>query len=246
MANLSKKKVMIFAAGLGTRLQPITNSIPKALVEVNNKPLLQYALEHLKQHQVTDVVINVHHFANLMVDFLEKHQNFGLNITISYENDELLETGGGLWKAKSYFNDVDDFIVCNADILCDIDLTAMVDFHQKNNCLATLAVSTRKSSRNLLFDDANQLKGWKNNKTEATISVVENSTLLQPFAFDGFHVISTKIFDFPYNEKKFSITDWYLSLCKEQQIMAYLYQSNYWFDIGTKEKLATANNYFNH
>lgn len=246
MVSLSKKKAMIFAAGLGTRLQPLTNTIPKALVEVNNKPLLQWTIEHIKQHHITDVIINVHHFGNLIVDFLGKHQNFGLNITISYENDELLETGGGLWKTKSFFNDVDCFLVCNADILCDIDLTEMFLFHHQHQALATLAVSSRKSSRNLLFNDANELKGWQNNKTEETKLVEDINTKLHPFAFDGFHIISSNIFNFPYSEKKFSITDWYLNLSKENSIKAYSYFANYWFDIGTKEKLELANNYFNY
>ncbi|MGB1243748.1 MAG: sugar phosphate nucleotidyltransferase, partial [Chitinophagales bacterium] len=159
-------KAMIFAAGLGTRLRPLTNDKPKALVEVNGKPLLEIVILQLKRYGFRDIVVNVHYFAKQIIRFLEAKNNFGIHIQISDESDLLLETGGGLQKAKHFLcSDDEPFLVHNVDILSDINLKALYQSHLEGSPLATLVVRNRKTSRYLLFDETNRLCGWKNVKT---------------------------------------------------------------------------------
>jgi len=238
-------KAMIFAAGLGTRLRPLTNHKPKALVEVNGTPLLEIVIQRLKQHGFTNIVVNVHYFAKQIIRFLEAKNNFDIQISISDETDLLLETGGGLLKAKPFFEGADNepFLVHNVDILSDIDLAALYQYHLQNNPLATLVVRNRKTSRYLLFDEENQMCGWKNVKTGEVRMMRESALSLQPnaLAFSGIHVISPSIFQYmPEQESAFSIIETYLQAAKTQKIMAYPSDGSNWLDVGKPESLAQA------
>ena len=244
---------MIFAAGLGTRLKPLTDNCPKALIEVGGKPMLQIVIEHLIKYGFNNIIINIHYLGNQITAFLEQHDNFGINITISDETNEILETGGGLWKAKDFFKDAQPFLVCNADILTNINLKKFYEQHLQNNAIATLAVRERNSSRYLLFDNDNVLFGWENIKThEVKIPrkiptaikeqlAAHETYALHEFAFSGYHIISPEIFKHNHREGKFSMIDWYLDLCKHHTIKAFQHTDDIWIDIGSQEELAKAN-----
>lgn len=249
-------KAMIFAAGLGTRLRPMTNDIPKALVKIGDKPLLQIVIEHLISFGIHEIVINVHYLAEKIEQFLKANQNFGISISISNESDLLLDTGGGLLKAKDFFvNDKNPFLVCNADIFTNINIDKLLNQHKNNNSLATLAVRERNSSRYLLFDDEGILFGWENTKTEQFIiprkspkKYIQNEHgddvlvqhALHEFAFSGYHIIEPEIFNHITRSGIFSMTDWYLDLCKDNIIKNYIHNNDVWIDIGTIEKVEEA------
>lgn len=227
-------KAMILAAGLGTRLRPLTDSIPKALVEADGKPLLQHALEHLKRFGITDVIINVHHFAGKILEFLEVQGNFGMNIVISDESGELLETGGGVKKAAWFLDNGIPFVVRNVDILSDLDLTRMLHFHQIENPIATLAVRARATSRYFLFDDQNTLCGWENVKTGEK-RICREADQLHPLAFSGIQILQPEIFSWITETGKFSLTEMYLRLTSHHLIKGFIDQSPVWKDAGKKK-----------
>lgn len=235
---------MIFAAGLGSRLKPITNKIPKALVKVNNKELLAHNLEKFKKAGIHQVVINVHHFADQILTFLKQHNNFGLNILISDETELLRDTGGGLRKARELLYDCNQIVIQNVDIFSNIDYQALISVHQKEKALATLAVRNRESSRYFLFDKEKCLRGWKNTKTNEKIIVSESSDL-NSYAFSGIHVIDSKLLKMLPDKDVFSIVKIYLELAQTNNICAYLHDTDYWFDIGSVEKLKRAEEYAN-
>ena len=203
-------KAMIFAAGLGTRFKPWTQRHPKALVLVNGKSLLQRNILYLQQFGITDVMVNVHHFADQVKDSISSNKGWGSRVTVSDETEALHETGGGLKKSAWYF-DRGDFVVINADILTDLDLNSMISYHQKHRPLATLAVMDRETSRYFIFDDNNELCGWRNAKTgeEKIVRTVPNP--IQK-AFSGIHIIDPRIFSLMNRQGKFSIVDIYLDL----------------------------------
>ncbi len=244
---------MIFAAGLGTRLKPLTDTCPKALVSVGGKPMLQHTIEHLIRHGFDEVIVNIHYLGNQIKDFLQQHNNFGIHIEISDETNEILETGGGLLKAQHFFDDAKPFLLCNADVFTNINLIAFYKYHQENKALATLAVRNRKSSRYLLFDDNDILFGWENIKTNAVNiprkipaeikeQLAPHETYpLHEFAFSGYHIISPDIFKHQTRSGVFSMTDWYLDICAQQTILAYHHDDDIWIDIGSPEQLQKAN-----
>ncbi len=235
-------KAMLLAAGLGTRLKPFTLKHPKALALVNGKTVLERNINYLKSFGVTKIVINVHHFAQQIIDFLNEHNNFEIEIEISDETEMVLETGGGILFAKKYLASEEDFIVMNVDILTDFNLTELVEFHQEKNAVASLAVSERKSSRQLLFNKENQLCAWKNFESgEEKISRNENE--LTPFSFSGIQLLSPKIFSLIKQQGKFSIIDAYLDLAKENSILGFEHQAIL-KDIGSVEKIAEAEKIF--
>lgn len=223
-------KAMIFAAGLGTRLKPLTDNLPKALVPINGITLLEYAIEKLKKAGVTGIIINVHYLADKVEVFLKEKNNFGINICLSDEREELLNTGGGLKKALDFFDTV-PFFVYNVDILSNIDLRQMYDSHIENKALATLAVSRRKTSRYLLFNERNELCAWENRKT-AEKKIINSESLLSPLAFSGIQVVSPRIKNHLTENGAFSIIDAYLRLAKMHKIHAYDHTGDLWFDIG--------------
>ncbi len=235
---------MILAAGLGTRLKPFTDSHPKALAIVNGKTILQRNIEFLAKFGITDIIINVHHFANEIIEFLESNKNFGSEITISDESAEVLETGGGLKKAAWFFEDDDaPFVVMNVDVLTDIHLRGMIEQHKKLKPLATLAVTNRHTSRYFLFDEMDLLCGWKNIKTGEQKISREASRYTQK-AFSGIHLISPKIFSLMYMEGKFSMVDLYLELAKTHSIGTFDHNNSKFIDVGKPESILKAESLF--
>jgi len=235
---------MILAAGLGTRLKPFTDKHPKALAIVNGKTILQRNIEYLASFGIKEVIVNVHHFANQIVDLIKENNGFGSNITFSDETNEVLETGGGIKKAEWFFEKDDEpFVVMNVDVLTDMDLKKMILEHQKNNLVATLAVTSRKTSRYFLFDEKNYLCGWENEKTgEKKIS--RNSEKYFQKAFSGIHVISPKIFPLIRMRGKFSMVDVYLELAKTSIITAFDHSNSKFIDVGKPESILKAEEMF--
>jgi len=233
-------RAMILAAGLGTRLRPLTYDRPKALIEINGRTLLQITLERLRQFGVTDVIVNVHHFADMMIDFVQRNHCFGMNIEISRE-DVLLDTGGGLKKAAHFFKpgNSEPFILHNVDVISTIDLRRMIDAHQAGGALATLAVQDRKTSRYLLFDGQQQLVGRK--KAEGDCHVVRPTDNPVALAFSGIHVISPLLLPFLIEDGAFSIIDAYLRLARDgEKIIGFRADEYRWSDLGRLENVAQA------
>ena len=233
-------KAIILAAGLGTRLKTLTSDKPKALVEFRGRTLLENAIEYLKKFGVTDIVINVHHFADLVIDFVNSKNQFGINIIISDERDLLLDTGGGILKASKYLVGNDPFVVYNVDIITDMNLDDVLETHLKSSSLATLCVRDRITSRYLLFNKSNILVGWKNIKSGELITARPELEKAVSFAFSGIHIISPSIFDYISHEGKFSIIDVYLQLAKNHDMSAYNHTDSVWFDMGKFEDMERA------
>ncbi len=237
-------KAMILAAGLGTRLRPLTENRPKALVEVGGRTMLEITLARLRAFGIDEVIVNAHHFADLMVEYLEANDNFGMHIEVSRE-DILLDTGGGLKKAAYFFRDDsghegEPFIVHNVDVLSTIDLQRMVECHIEHQALATLAVQDRKTSRYLLFDDALQLCGRRSGSDSET-EQVRPAQPVHPLAFCGVHVLSPRLLAMLSEEDVFSIITSYLRLsAARERILAFRADEYYWRDLGKPENLAQA------
>jgi NDP-sugar pyrophosphorylase family protein len=229
-------RAMVLAAGLGTRLRPLTDDRPKALVKLGGRPLLDITLSRLRQFGINDVIINAHHFADMLSDNLCAHRNFGMNIEVSHE-DVLLDTGGGLKKAAHFFADSSDpLLLHNVDVLSNIDFRAMLQLHVEQSALATLAVQQRESSRQLLFDGDAQLCGRR--IKGVADELVRPAAQMTPLAFSGIHVISPRIFGLMKEEGVFSIVDTYLRLAGEgEKIAAFRADEYYWRDLGTLESL---------
>ena len=242
-------KAMIFAAGLGTRLRPLTDNMPKALVSVAGRPMLEHVILRLKAAGFTDIVVNVHHFGQQIIDFLQANDSFGVTIHISDERDELLDTGGGIKKARPWLDGSEPFLVHNADILSDIDLRRFYQSHVESGAEATLLVSRRETSRYLLLDNDFQLHGWINKKSGEVKpeGFCYTPDSLNEWAFGGIHVISPSLFcrmeDAAWSGK-FSIIPFYLSVCRETTIKGYPLQDLRWFDIGKPETLREADAYY--
>lgn len=244
---------MIFAAGLGTRLRPLTNDRPKALVEVGGKPMLEHVINHLADAGFDDITVNIHHFGQKIIDFLESKGYFGLNIHISDERQLLLDTGGGILKARKWLDGDEPFLIHNADILTDLDLSAMVDSHKSTGATATLLVKERVTQRYFVFDKDLKLNGWINKKTgetkPGTLSYDERNMIER--AFGGVHVISPDIFPLlekhAKGEEVFSITPFYIEQCSNCDIRGYESPTPYqWLDVGKPETLEEANELFYH
>lgn len=232
-------KAMIFSAGMGTRLSPITQTTPKALAKINGIPLLEIVIKRLIRFGFKELIINVHHFADEIEAFVQSKKKFGVNISFSDERKQLLDTGGGLKHASWFFNDAKPFLVHNVDVLSNIDLKSLIDFHIHSKALATLAVRTRKTSRLLFFNSDNHLCGWENVKTGERKNVFNDLTG-SPFAFSGIQVIDPVIFKLIEEEGKFGIIDVYLGLAKKYPICAYIHDTDMWLDIGNPENLSKA------
>jgi N-acetyl-alpha-D-muramate 1-phosphate uridylyltransferase len=235
-------KAMILAAGLGTRFKPWTDRHPKALALVNGKSLLQRNIVYLQSFGIKEVLVNVHHFADQIRDAIEANNGWGSHITISDETEEVLETGGGLRKAAPYFHE-GLFVLMNVDILTDLDLNAMIKFHTGKNPLATLAVTTRKSSRYFLFDKTAMLSGWRNIKTgEEKISIPVKDPVEK--AFSGIHLISPDIFPLIHRQGKFSIVDVYLEMASSFPILGFDHSGSKLVDVGRPESVEIAEKLF--
>ncbi len=233
-------KGMILAAGLGTRLKPFTDKHPKALATVNGKTLLQRNVEYLHSHGVDEIIVNVHHFADQIVDEIKRLNIDDCKISISDETAEVLETGGGLKKAADFFTgSKEPFVLMNVDILSDLNITQMKDFHLQNNPLATLAVTDRNTSRYLLFTNENTLCGWLNDKTGEQKGLTGNKK-----AFSGIHMISPEIFPLIKEVGKFSMVGLYLRLAKENTIKAFDHSGSKFIDVGKPESIEKAERMF--
>jgi MurNAc alpha-1-phosphate uridylyltransferase len=231
---------MIFAAGLGTRLKPFTDSKPKALVELAGKPLLERAILKLIELKVDRIVINVHHYADMIEDFLRTNNNFGVDIRISDEKEELLDTGGGLKKASDLFIPNATVLIYNVDVFSSLDLSELINFHKLTGSLVSMVMRERTSSRYLYFNQDNQLTGWKNCKTGEIKEARKDMNDSEPLAFSGIHLIDPKLFSLIHEEGKFSIIDLYLRLAKKEKILAFKDSSEIWTDLGKPEDLAWA------
>ena len=232
-------KAMIFAAGLGTRFKPWTDKHPKALALVNGKSLLQRNIEYLQKYNIRDVVVNVHHFADQVVQAVEDNDGWGSNIMISDETNEVLETGGGLWKAKDFLKNEEPFITLNADFLTNLNIDELLAFHTDKKGLISFGVTNRKSSRNLLFDDTNRLCGWKNNTTGEEKIAIKKSGLI-PLAYSCVVVFEQSVFEHIPQRGKFSIIDSYLSLAAEFPIYGFDHSGDKLVDVGKPESVAVA------
>jgi len=240
-------KAMILAAGLGTRLRPLTDDRPKALVEINGRTLLEITLARLRKFGVGKVIVNVHHFADQVVTYLKKNDNFGMHIEISRE-DLLLDTGGGLKKAAWFLRELGGeskdaaFILHNVDVLSAIDLDRMVRLHRDNHALATLAVQERQTPRYLLFDERHQLCGRRSG-LDGIAEIVRSAEHLNALAFCGIHIISSRLFSLMTEEGAFSIINTYLRLAAAgEQIQAFRADEYYWRDLGKPESIVQAEN----
>lgn len=230
-------KAMVLAAGLGTRLRPLTDDRPKALVEVAGRTLLEIALLRLRDFGIRDVIVNVHHFADRVIEYLAANHNFGMDIAVSRE-DVLLDTGGGLKKAGWFFDDNEPFLLHNVDVISTIDLGRMLESHQRSGALATLAVQQRESSRYLLFDREQRLCGRRIGGQE---EIARASDEKQALAFCGIHVISPRMLPMIREEGVFSIIESYLDLAaRGEMISAFRADEYYWRDLGKPEEIAQA------
>ena len=233
---------MILAAGLGTRLRPLTDDRPKALVEVAGRTLLEITLGRLQAFGIREVIVNAHHFADMVVEYLAAKKNFGMRIEVSRE-EVLLDTGGGLKKAAYFFledSSEEPFVLHNVDVISTIDLRRMVEFHKSHGALATLAVQQRETSRYLLFDEKLELCG-RQSRGGAKAEVARPAPQMQPLAFTGIHVISPRFLKMMEEEGVFSIIDPYLRLAgRGEKILAFRADGYYWQDLGKPENLQRA------
>ena len=237
-------KAMIFAAGLGTRFKPWTDTHPKALAIINGKSLLQRNIEYLQQYGISDVVVNVHHFADQIMEAVEKNKGWGSSIIISDETNEVLETGGGLMKAEKYLTGDGPFITLNADILTDLNISQLLDFHHAQQALISFAISARKSSRNFLFNDKHQLRGWRNDVTGDEkgpfLAAPAAAEKLHKMAYSCVVVFEPEVFSLIRQTGKFSLTDTYLDLAATQKIRGFEHSGDKWIDVGKPESVVAA------
>ena len=236
-------KAFVLAAGLGTRLSPITDKKPKALVEVNEIPLIEYVIKRLIEAGSKKIIVNVYHFAEQVIDFLKMKNNFGIEIEISDELDQLLDTGGGLKKAAWFLNDA-PFLVHNVDILTDLELSKLYNSQLTNKCLATLAVQQRESSRYLLFDEQKNLCGWQNEKTNEIKMARKPEGMISKFAFSGVHAADPQILNLMPGDRIFSLIDLFLKVASEHQITYFDHTNSLFIDLGKKENLIKAEKNF--
>jgi len=236
-------KAMIFAAGLGSRLKPLTDNTPKALVPIGGKPMLEHVILKLKKAGFDQIIINIHHLGEQILDFLAANNDFGVQIHISDERDYLLDTGGGIKKVKNFFTGKEPFLVHNVDIMSNIDLCQLYNSHLETNPLATLLVSKRNTSRYLLFNKENRLYGWRNHETGEVKSYYPDfdPKMYNEYAFGGIHVISPQIFEWMDEwTGKFSIINFYLAICAKADIQAYPADNLQLIDIGKPENIERA------
>lgn len=232
-------KGMIFSAGLGSRFKPWTDKHPKALAPVNGKSLLQRNIEYLQKYGITEVVVNVHHFAGQIIDAVKKNKGWGSTVLISDETNEVLETGGGLLKAKNLLDGDEPFVTVNADILTDLNLKRLIDYHKDYKPLVSFGVTNRKTSRYFLFDEYDRLCGWRNKKTDEEIIAIPKNKLVER-AYSCVVVFEPRIFSLIPQRGKFSIVETYLSLAKDNLILGYDHTGDKFADVGKPESIAAA------
>ena len=254
---------MILAAGVGSRLQPLTDKTPKALLHFRGRTMREHVILKLKSHGIAEVVINIHHRAEQIVEFVHAHDDFGINISFSDEQEQLMDTGGAILKARDLLEGRGPFLLHNVDIFTDLDLTALYQAHMEGKALATLAVRERKTSRNLLVDRSGRLCGWRDNKSGKTVmagedvlrqtgnssnttdmnGAVKSDEELLPVAFSGIHVIDPQIFKLLDFNDPFSIIHAYIKLCAEHTVDTYDHSPDIWIDMAKKENIQGLNKY---
>ncbi len=239
--DFSFPQAMVFAAGIGSRLRPLTDTMPKALVKVSGVPMLERVIKLLKSSGIKKIVINVHHFSSQIKNFLKEKDNFGIEILLSDETSFLLDTGGGIKKARPLFTPNQPILIHNVDIISNVNLKELFKYHKSND--ATLLVSKRKTNRYLLFDDDMNLCGWTNTQTGEVKSPYKNLRVsdCKMMAFSGIHILSQSLFPFMEDSKeKFSIIDFYLSLSDKVKIKGFFKEDLKLIDIGKQETLLKA------
>ena len=237
-------RAMIFAAGMGTRLGDLTKDIPKALIPVNGTPVLEYAIKKLSNFGFNQIIINVHHYGDQILSFLKENKNFGIQIEISDEREELLDTGGGLKKAAWFLDKDEPFLVYNVDVLTDLDLKSIYEHHIASNFMATLATRHRDTARYLLVNNENDICGWQNIKTGEIIKVRNEISECDRVAFSGIQVINPEIFKLMPKSHVFPIMGLYLQLAENHRITTFTHDSTKWLDIGKPESILEAESYF--
>jgi len=226
-------RAMILAAGLGSRLRPLTDHTPKALLEWKGKPLLEHVIRKLIGEGFREIIINVHHFKELIVDYIERNDRFGIRIEFSHE-EELLDTGGGIARASWFFGDR-PFLVHSVDIISDIRLGRLMEAHERDRPLATLAVKDRHTTRSLLMNREGLLKGWRDNQSGETILTGEEGEVLTPIAFSAIQVMDPAIVEHFPGEKRFALIPFYLELSREHPVLLHRHDSDSWKDMGRHE-----------
>lgn len=242
-STMNLTKAIIYSAGLGTRFKPWTDKHPKALAMVNGKSLLQRNIEYLQQYNITDVVVNVHHFPNQIIEAIQTNKGWGSNIIISDESDAVLETGGGLVKAKNLLMDDNPFLSLNVDVLTDLNIERLKAFHETNKPLISFGVTNRKTSRNILMNDEMRMCGWKNNNTGEE-KIVVTGYQLRPYAYSCVVIYEPSVFSLIQQTGKFSIMDTYLDLAASHSILGYDHTGDKWVDVGKPESVAVAESLF--
>lgn len=235
---------MIFSAGLGTRFKPWTDNFPKALALVNGKTLLQRNIEYLQQYGIRDVVVNVHHFADQIIDTVIENKGWKSNVMISDESFQLLETGGGLMKARDLLEGIEPFITINVDVLTDLDLDILTKFHHHHHPLISMAVTHRETSRCFLMDENNRLCGWRNKKTGEEKISIQKEELYQK-AYSCVTIFEPQVFSLIKQKGKFSLTETFLDLAPEHLILGYDHSGDHFIDVGKPESVAIAEGFFN-
>ncbi|MBL0198886.1 MAG: NTP transferase domain-containing protein [Chitinophagaceae bacterium] len=236
-------RAMIFSAGLGTRFKPWTDQHPKALAPVNGKSLLQRNIEYLQKYGITDVVVNVHHFADQIKEAIKKNNGWGSNIIVSDETKQVLETGGGLLKARGLLESSEPFVTLNVDILTDLNLNKLFEFHTKRQPLISFGVTSRETSRYFLFDENDRLCGWRNTKTGDEIISVSKPSLIQK-AYSCVVIFQPEVFGLIKQTGKFSLTETYLDLAKDNLILGFDHSGDKLVDVGKPESVANAEKLF--
>lgn len=233
-------KAIILAAGTGTRLKPMTDTIPKALVRIENYTLLEIVIRRLAGFGVTKIVVNVHHFPEQIIDFLRSMNNFGLDINISDESSLLLDTGGAIKKASRFLTGDDPVLVHNIDILSNLNIDELVAFHQEKDALATLAVKARPTTRSLIVDNSGRLCGWEYPEKRLSIMTRDNRKGLKTTAFSGIYVISPRLFDKFPDEEAFGFIPWILDLAASEKILTWDQSPAFWYEAGRLDAIAVA------
>jgi len=237
-------RAMILAAGLGTRLKPLTDSTPKALIKIKGQTLLELQIKKLKAEGFDQIIINVHHFSDQIQHYLKQNNFFDTSIEISDESEKLLDTGGGLKKASHFFSDSEPFLVYNVDILSNISLRKLMEHHLSSSSIATLAVQDRKSTRKFLFDNNKILCGWMNGRTGEKIIVKDEQSELFPYSFSGVQIVDPEIFKYFPSKDIFSLVELYLTAARREKIIGYNHSKDEWLDLGKIENLNQAVNLF--
>ncbi len=235
------KTAMILAAGLGTRLQPITNTKPKALVEFQKIPMIVHTINKLVSFGYEKIVVNVHHHREILIDFL-KMNDFGVEIVISDEKEDHLQTGGGIKNAKHLFES-DNILVHNVDIISSLEIDKLEEFHLKMNNEITLAIRKKNDNRVLLFDENLNLAGWKDKVKQIKI-ISKNSSILEEFGFTGIYMISQRLIEKFPSERKFDIIQFLLKYSEMNRVSGFIDNSQFWFDLGSEKQINEAENYF--